>query len=264
MSIPRLVTDAPASVGSRAYRSSFDAPAALHNLFAGPVVVFCAHTDDEALSCGGLVQRLADSGVEVHVQWLTYGVPPRPLYKECDLSELSVIREQGRHAAIERLGLDPEHCGYLHAYRTAEMDGVLLIDLTRRIEDYLRIVKPRTVLTHWSGDPAQDHRRVTEAVVIATRPKPESPHHNLLMYETLSNSEWTTGTAFTPNVYVPLTAAQVERKVEALSGYKTEIMEWPHPRSRRGVETLAAMRGMQVGVEYAEAYMLVRSVAVVA
>ena len=121
-------------------------------------------------------------------------------------------------------------------------------------------MKPGTLLTHWAGDPSQDHRRVTEAALIATRPKPGQSVRSLLMYETLSNSEWTGGPAFTPNVFVPISAAHVQKKTQALAAFETELHGWPHPRSSTGIETIAAMRGMQIGSPFAEAFHMVRTV----
>ena len=47
-------------------------------------------------------------------------------------------------------------------------------------------------------------------------------------------------------------------EVEAMRQYRRELREFPHPRSLRGIETLARMRGMQAGYEAAEAFALVR------
>ena len=40
--------------------------------------------------------------------------------------------------------------------------------------------------------------------------------------------------------------------------YAAELRDWPHPRSRQGVEHLARWRGATVGMEAAEAFMLGR------
>jgi LmbE family N-acetylglucosaminyl deacetylase len=230
------------------------------DLFAGPVAVFCAHTDDETLGCGGLIQRLHERGVEVHVQWLTFGVPPRPHYADQDLEEIGRRREATRCAALKHLGLVEERTDYLLRQPTCQLDELPMLTVAQAIEEYLRAVRPATVLTHWSGDAALDHRRVTEAVLVAARPKPGHFVRTLLMYETLSNSEWSTGPAFAPNVFVPLTLEHVTRKTRALAAYETELMQWPHPRSVTGIDTLARMRGMQAGVELAEAFQLVRTI----
>jgi LmbE family N-acetylglucosaminyl deacetylase len=63
--------------------------------------------------------------------------------------------------------------------------------------------------------------------------------------------------AFQPNFYVDI-RPYLDRKVEALKAYTRELRTFPHPRSTKGMEILAAKRGMEVGFEAAEAFMLVR------
>ena len=38
------------------------------------------------------------------------------------------------------------------------------------------------------------------------------------------------------------------------------MREWPHPRSIKGVKTLASYRGGSIGVNFAEAFMLGRKI----
>jgi len=51
----------------------------------------------------------------------------------------------------------------------------------------------------------------------------------------------------------------VLRKLAALDAYAAEMRDWPHPRSREGVEHLARWRGATVGCDAAEAFMLARA-----
>ena len=52
----------------------------------------------------------------------------------------------------------------------------------------------------------------------------------------------------------------VKDKTKAMSFYKSELKEYPHPRSLDGIEVLAKKRGMEVGLKYAEAFMLLREI----
>ena len=47
-------------------------------------------------------------------------------------------------------------------------------------------------------------------------------------------------------------------RVEALKAYDSEIREFPHSRSYKSVKYLAHWRGASVGVDSAEAFMLLR------
>jgi hypothetical protein len=78
-----------------------------------------------------------------------------------------------------------------------------------------------------------------------------------------SNTEWAfgaTGLPFTPNVFVPLSVAHMNRKDEAWRCYESEQRSWPHPRCWHRLVSLAEWRGSQCGHDHAEAFMLVREV----
>ena len=60
------------------------------------------------------------------------------------------------------------------------------------------------------------------------------------------------------NDIIPLTEKNVLDKWEALSQYKSEINNFPHPRSKDGIITLAKYRGLQSGSHFAEGFKLVR------
>ena len=62
---------------------------------------------------------------------------------------------------------------------------------------------------------------------------------------------------FHPNVYVDI-GNYLERKLEILSVYKTELGEFPFPRSIRAVRSLAEWRGTSAGYQAAEAFELLR------
>jgi LmbE family N-acetylglucosaminyl deacetylase len=123
--------------------------------------------------------------------------------------------------------------------------------------------RPQTVFTHHAGDLNVDHRRLHEAVAVACRPQPGQSVKTLLCFEVASSTEWQVpggAPAFMPNWFVDISRT-LERKMRALEGYATELRDWPHPRSTRGVEHLARWRGATVGADAAEAFVLARHLA---
>ena len=48
----------------------------------------------------------------------------------------------------------------------------------------------------------------------------------------------------------------MNRKLEIMEMYDTEIMKDPLPRSLHAIKALAALRGSRIGVSYAEAFMI--------
>ena len=59
---------------------------------------------------------------------------------------------------------------------------------------------------------------------------------------------------FEPNTFVEIGKECLSKKIEALSLYRGVMREYPHPRSREALEGIAAYRGCQAGVNYAEAF----------
>lgn len=124
-------------------------------------------------------------------------------------------------------------------------------------------VKPETVYTHAGGDLNSDHRVAHESVITACRPVAGMPVRNIYTFEVPSSTEWAStaiGEHFVPTRFVDI-KEYVETKMKAIGCYDFEIMRpFPHPRSLENIQALARVRGMAVGLEAAEAFMVVREV----
>ena len=74
------------------------------------------------------------------------------------------------------------------------------------------------------------------------------------------STEWQppgSGAVFAPNWFVDI-GATFGQKLDALDAYAEELHDWPHPRSRLGVEQLARWLGATVGCDASEASVLIR------
>jgi LmbE family N-acetylglucosaminyl deacetylase len=137
------------------------------------------------------------------------------------------------------------------------LDKEPIIEITKIIEKEMSDYMPTTVLTHSSNDVHIDHKITYRAVVQATRPVGKIVI-NLLSFEILSSTEWNYTEVFIPNIFVDVTST-INAKINAMHCYSTEQPKYPHPRSDRGIRSLASMRGSQSGVEYAEGFKIIRS-----
>lgn len=233
------------------------------------VLVIAAHPDDEVLGCGGTMAKLADEGAEIHLAFLADGVGARNTdpashgsarpdlrltsQPQADLSQ----RRQAADAAAGILGAATVNFDDLPDNR---LDSIPLLEIVQRVEALIDRHRPATLFTHHAGDLNIDHRRVHQAVMTACRPQRGHPVRTLLCFEVPSSTEWQppgSGAVFAPNWFVDVSAT-LARKLAALDAYATELRDWPHPRSRLGVEHLARWRGATVGCEAAEAFMLAR------
>ncbi len=128
--------------------------------------------------------------------------------------------------------------------------------IAARIREY----QPETVYLPHRGDLHSDHRAVFQAALVAARPIGAQSVRRLLSYETLSETEWAAPIgeeAFLPNVFIEITDF-LEKKKKAMAEYRSQLKEFPHPRSLQSVESLARVRGGTAGFAAAEAFQMIR------
>lgn len=223
-------------------------------------LVLAAHPDDEVLGCGGTIARMADEGWKVHVLILAEGATSRADVRDrkAQSGPLSQLETAARHAATI-LGAATVQ---LETFADNRMDGVDLLDVVKRIEAEVERLQPSRVLTHHIGDVNIDHTIVHRATVAACRPLPGSSVRELLFFEVASSTEWRPAHSlapFEPNLFVDI-GMSLERKLQALQAYASEMREFPHARSVRAVEALARWRGATAGREAAEAFEIGRRI----
>jgi hypothetical protein len=84
----------------------------------------------------------------------------------------------------------------------------------------------------------------------------------VLSFEVASSTEWgfqTIDPVFRANHFEDVSAT-LEKKVQALGKYASEMCAFPHPRSIEAVTAIARRWGSVVGCQAAEAFSLVRGV----
>jgi len=52
----------------------------------------------------------------------------------------------------------------------------------------------------------------------------------------------------------------MDRKLEIMKVFKSEIAKHPFPRSERNLKALATLRGATAGCEYAESFLLLKEI----
>ena len=104
-----------------------------------------------------------------------------------------------------------------------------------------------------------DHQITHKAVVTACRPQPSFCVEEIYAFEVLSSTEWNTPgvEVFSPNVFIDITY-YIDIKKQVLEVYSEEMRQPPHSRSIDNALRLNALRGSSIGVDYAEAFELIR------
>ncbi|MEP6892432.1 MAG: PIG-L deacetylase family protein [Gaiellaceae bacterium] len=216
------------------------------------VLVIAAHPDDEVLGMGGTIARHADSGDAVRIVCVTDGsstqYPGDP--------EIRVQKEAEARRAAGELGVSD----YVHLdLPDMRLDTLPHVEINTVIETQIRDFGPQVLYTV-HPDVNRDHQALFDSVAVATRPTPEQVVRRVLTYAPTSSIEWTPGALnwFVPNWLVDISPT-LDRKLAAFAHYETERREYPHPRSERAIRAAAEFYGASRGCEYAEPFVLVRS-----
>jgi LmbE family N-acetylglucosaminyl deacetylase len=224
------------------------------------VLTVAAHPDDEILGCGGTMAAHAGRGDEVSILILGEGLTSRAATRaDADLSGLPDLKRDARSAAAA-IGVSDVT---LLDFPDNRFDSVDLLDIIKAIEAIKARVMPDVVYVHHWGDLNIDHRVTFEAVMTAFRPLPGEVPVSIYAFEVPSSTGWaapSAASAFVPTHFVEI-GKLVDKKIQAMESYASERRVWPHPRAPEALRANARYRGSQIGVEAAEAFVTVRTVA---
>jgi LmbE family N-acetylglucosaminyl deacetylase len=159
-----------------------------------PLKLLClgAHADDIEIGCGGTIMRLATEVLDLIVRWIVFsGVGSRAAEAR---NSAAAFLEDVAEKQVAVLGFRDGYFPFQGA------------DIKDCFEALKRDFDPALILTHWQGDAHQDHRTVAELTHNTFR------DHLVLEYEIPKYD----GDLGNPNLFVPLTQAQFDRKVEAI------------------------------------------------
>lgn len=213
-------------------------------------LIIVAHPDDEVLGAGATIHKLVKQGHNVAVSILSGHADAR--------ANKSDTLPEDRKKAMKVLGVNKV---YEKDYPNIKMNTIPHLDVVQYIEGCIRDWQAEAVITHHPSDVNIDHQEVAKAVVAAVRLFQRTtgvPKLRLLAYmEVPSSTEWSLNSSqnrFTPNMYVEVGKEGLDKKIEALSAYEGVMRPFPHPRSVEALTGLAAYRGAQAGIEYAESF----------
>lgn len=216
------------------------------------VLCVAVHADDETLGCGGTILKHKAQGDEIHWLLLTGPTINHPSHFTQDhinarADRVSRIAVAYGYDSLSYLGLP-----------TQLLHSLDLRDIIQRISDVMKRIQPNIIYTMFANDVHSDHRVAFDAVYSCTKSFRYPFIERIYMMETLSETEFALATpsrTFLPNVYVDITDF-IDRKLEIMQMYPTELMQEPYPRSLSSIKALARLRGSRAGVMYAEAFQL--------
>jgi len=221
------------------------------------IMVIAAHPDDEVLGVGGTVFKHVDMGDIVNCLIVGEGITSRyDKRTETPKQELIDLKNKSKKSA-NILGYNTVDFFDLPDNR---FDSIDLLDIVKKIEYKITALKPEIIYTHHYGDLNIDHQITAKSVLTACRPLPERSVNKILSFDTASATGWNfNSNLFKPTIFNDISKS-IEKKLDAMSIYDSEVFEYPHPRSLKALENRAAFWGSQVGLKYAEPFELIRQI----
>ena len=212
------------------------------------ILVIAAHPDDEVSGCGGTMALHIRAGDRVtciivcEAESLRYG-------------KKSVGMRLHMKNAAKKLGVSDVR---LLEFPDQKLDTFTLTEIISPLEKIVKEVKPNIVYTHHANDINLDHQLLFKAVAVATRPT-EKFIETVYSFDAASSTEWAYPRTFVPDTWVDISKT-LDIKLAAFSCYKSEVRNYPHPRSLKSLQYRAKFWGNQVCVDAAEPFMTVRTV----
>lgn len=216
------------------------------------VLVISVHPDDETLGCGGTTLKHRDNGDEIF--WLILTKADKSVGFTDDFllkREREIKTVSDLYGFKETIKLD---------FMTTKLHLVDFNVMITAISKVINHIKPQIVYMNNRSDIHTDHQIAAKAILSCTKSFRYPFIERILMYECISETEMAAPFAeniFIPNVYSDI-SNYIEKKIEIMKIYESELQNPPLPRSTENIKALARFRGASCGVEYAEAFMLVR------
>ena len=220
------------------------------------ILVVAAHPDDETIGCGGTLSLLKKYGCKINILFLGEGVSTRFENKEnsSEFQKAKEIRENEAKNALKILNIQNYKFGNKLC---TQFDKYPILTFVREIEEMIKNFKPQIIFTHSEDETNIDHVYTNNATMTACRPLSNSNIEIILSYETVCSGNFYNKNRFNPNFFIDIKKT-FKQKIKALQCYKKELRKYPFPRSKKGVEVNARFRGLQSGLELAEAFKVER------
>lgn len=226
----------------------------MFNPNAKVVAVVAPHPDDETLGCGGTLLKHIACGDSVH--WIIFTSISTAL-------GFTEERVRARQDEIRRVAdsycFAGTHC---LDFPTMQLDRVPKSDLVGALGAIVKQLGVHTLYVPYRNDAHSDHASVFDACAACTKTFRYPSVRSVRAYETLSETEFGVkpeDPGFRPNLLVDVSNF-LERKLEIMSIFASEMAPFPFPRSDVALRAQAQLRGIQCGATAAEAFMLLKEI----
>ncbi len=219
------------------------------------ILAIAPHPDDETLGCGGSLLKHIQQGDQLH--WLIMTRVWSPKFKD------SLIRQQKKQINAVKEAYPFFHLEWLN-FKTTTLETIPLNNIIDAIRTTIEKIKPETIYIPSPMDIHSDHQIVFQAVMAVLKPFYMRFYGVQRILACEIPSETDSGVqgvhgVFSANIYQDISDTH-EEKMKIMNLYKSEIQTRWLPRNSSSLQALARTRGSSIGVQYAEAFMLIREI----
>lgn len=216
------------------------------------LLVVSPHPDDETLGAGGTILRYKKEGHQVY--WLNITDVTSELGYSSDFIEhrkYQIIQINNFY------GFDGFYNLKLPSTKLSALEEHTVISKIFKVIDD---VKPEWIIIPGRYDAHSDHIVVHDCCMACTKVFRAPYLKVILTMEILSETDFGyRESKFCPNLFVDI-ANEIDKKLDAMLIYDTEVDKSPFPRSLENIKALAAIRGSQSGCVYAEAFSIIKMI----
>lgn len=216
------------------------------------ILVVSPHPDDETLGAGGTLLKLKNQGHQIY--WLN--VTDMKVEDGWDEKKILHRQEQIRDV-LKYYNFDGFHNLQLPPAKLKNLNEGQIIGSVKMVYDE---IKPEWIMIPGQYDAHSDHHVVYNCCMAAAKTFRAPYVKRITTMEIISETDYGfQAEKFNPNLFVDITDT-LEKKIEAMKIYDTEIEEVPFPRSLENIRSLASVRGSYCTSKYAEAFCIVKQI----
>lgn len=204
------------------------------------ILLLSPHTDDAELGCGGSIIKFIEEGNEI--LWCVFSIAedslppdhPKDTLKNEFLEVCSILKLKESQFNI-----------YNYSVRRLDEHRQDILEILVKIKNDFA---PDLVIGPSLNDYHQDHSVIAKEMIRAFKTTA-----SIICYELPWNH-----LNFTNQMFIKLQKRNIDKKIELLSSYKSQIVKNRKYFSNEFIYGLAKARGIQINEDYAEAFEIIR------